>query len=77
MSKEEIQKVNEWFDKKDEDRSRDTYRSETEYCVHCWDMEAFTDFLTEEFPDLIGIECMVGNKGILFWDSSLEKARFL
>lgn len=77
MSKEEIQKINEWFDKKDEDRSRDTYRSETEYCVHCWDIEAFTDFLTEEFPDLIGIECMVGNNGILFWNSSLEKARFL
>ena len=65
MSKEEIQKINEWFDEKDEDRSFDTYRHETVY------------FLTEEFPDLIGIECMVGNNGIWFWDSSLEKARFI
>lgn len=39
MSKDEIQKINEWFDKRDEDRSRDTYRSDTEYCVHHWDIE--------------------------------------
>ena len=77
MCKEEIQKINEWFDKKDEDRSRGTYRSETEYCVHHWDIGEFTDFLTDEFPDLIGIECIVGNNGIWFWDSSLEKAQFI
>lgn len=77
MSKDEIQKINEWFDKDDEDRSLDTHRSDRCYCVHSWDIEAFTDFLTEEFPDLIGIECMVGNNGIWFWDSSLEKARFI
>ena len=77
MTKEDIQKINDWFDKENEDRSFDTYRSDTEYSVHHWDIGEFTDFLTEEFPDLIGIECMVGNNGIWFWKSSLEKAKFL
>ena len=77
MSKEEIQKINEWFDKKDEDRSPDTYRSGIGYCVHHKDIGAFTEFLTEEFPDLVGFECMVGRDSMSFWYSDLAKAHFI
>lgn len=57
-----------------EDRSYHTYRSDTEYSVDASDMEEFTDFFRENFPDYVGIECMVGSDGIWFWDSSLERA---
>ena len=44
MSKDEIQIINEWFDKNDDDRSLATYRSDTEYSVHHYDIGEFIDF---------------------------------
>ena len=74
MYKEEIEKINAWFDKEDEDRGMHTYRSDTEYSVGADDMAEFTKFFRENFSDYVGIKCMVGDNGIWFWESSLERA---
>ena len=74
MYEDDIKKINEWFDKEDEDRSYHTYRSDTEYSVDASDMKEFTDFFRENFSDYVGIECMVGSSGIWFWENSLERA---
>ena len=74
MYEDEIKIINEWFD--DEERSYDTgYDEEGEYSVGTYDMDDFSDFLRENFPDLIGISCMVGSMGIWFKRSDLENAR--
>ena len=72
MYEEEIEKVDEWF-KNHGDFS--TYNNDEEYVVDAVDVGDFCDFIREEFPDLIGIECMVNNGGIWFKRSDLESAR--
>ena len=83
MYKDDIELLNEWFDNSNEDRSSDTYRHDKDidgedvYVVHSWDMDDFCKFLTDTFPDLIGIDCMVGSNGIWFRSDDLKKAEFL
>ena len=78
MSKEQIETVQNWFDfGSSEERSFRTNYGNGEYFVADSDVGAFGDFISEAFPDLIGIACMVGKGGIWFWDSSLENAHFI
>jgi len=76
MCKEEIQKVDEWFDNHTDNYG--TYRTEREYSVDEFDLESFTDFLRNEFPDLVGIRCYIGtgDSKIWFFRDDLEKAEF-
>ena len=77
MDKEQIKIIREWFERENEDRSIFSYYYAGEYSVAGRDVEDFGDYFYEHFPDCIGIECMVGNNGIWFWDSSLEKVHFI
>ena len=72
MYDEDIEKVDKWFT---EHGDFSTYKNDEEYVVDSVDVEDFCDFIREEFPDLIGIECMVGNSGIWFKRCDLESAR--
>ena len=72
MSSEEIRLIDEWFDEHDSFR---TYHADDEYSVGASDMREFTEFWKESFDGTyIGIECMVGNNGIWFWEHSLKNA---
>lgn len=81
MYKDDIQKVNRWFRKKEKD-SFGTYHhtmrkdGEDVYAVGTTDLDEFCDFLRENILDLIGFDCKVGNDGIWFSSGDLEKARF-
>ena len=76
MNEEDIAKVNEWFDRHTENYG--TYRTDREYSLSDWDMQEFSDFLQEEFPDLVGIRCYIGtgDSNIWFFREDLEKAEF-
>ena len=76
MYEEDIQKVNEWFDKHTEYYG--TSRSEREYSVFSEDLEDFTDFLRNEFPDLCYIRCHLGtgDSTVWFFKEDLENAEF-
>lgn len=81
MYKDDVQKLNRWFRKKEKD-SIGTYHhsmrkdGEDVYAVGASDVDEFCDFLRENILDLIGFHCMVGNDGIWFSSDDLEKARF-
>ena len=76
MDKEDIQKVNEWFDRHTEYYG--TSRSEREYSIFSEDLEDFTDFLRNEFPDLCYIRCHLGtgDSTVWFFKEDLENAEF-
>lgn len=76
MFEDDIRKVDKWFDEHTENYG--TYRSDGEYSVCENDLEAFADFLRDEFPDLIGISCFFGkgDSAIWFFRDDLEKAGF-
>lgn len=76
MYEDDIKKVDEWFENHTENYG--TYHSYTEYSVCESDLESFSDFLREEFPDLVGIRCYFGkdDSAIWFFREDLEKARF-
>jgi len=79
MCKEEIQKVDEWFEQRAENYGNyGTYHNEREYSVDEFDLESFSDFLRNEFPDLVGIRCYIGtgDSKIWFFRDDLEKAEF-
>lgn len=80
MYEDDIKKVDEWFDRHTE--SYGTYHSHSEnddeYSVDAADLGDFSDFLRENFPDLIGIRCFFGKgeSAIWFFRSDLKEARF-
>ena len=80
MYKDDIKEINAWFRKKSKE-SYGTYHhtvqvhGEELYSVAADDVEEFSDFLREHYPDLIGIPCMVGNVGIWFHREDLENSR--
>ena len=76
MNDDDIKKVDEWLGTHTENYG--TYHDDDEYSVCAWDLEAFSDFLGEEFPDMIGIQCYFGNgdSAIWFFRKDLEKVRF-
>ena len=76
MDDDDIKKVDEWFSTHTENYG--TYHDDDEYAVCAWDLEAFSDFLQENFPDMVGIPCYFGNgnSAIWFFRNDLEKVRF-
>lgn len=76
MYEDDIKLVNEWFDAHTENYG--TYHNDNEYSVCESDLEAFSDFLRENFPDLIGIRCFFGkgDSAIWFFEDDLLSAEF-
>lgn len=75
MYDEDIKKLDEWFDEKNDML---TYRTEDgQYIVDAHDMSEFCDFLREHHPDLIGIPCLVNNEGVFFTRDNLEDAEYI
>lgn len=75
MTEEQIAKVNEWFE-----RHKDsfTYHEETEYCVCLFKIDMFAQFLSVEFPDIIGIQTRFHPDGsILFDEENLKNVAFI
>lgn len=76
MSERDIEKINKWFDEHTEYYG--TYQANGEYSLGDLDIEAFGDFLSREFPDLMGFRCYfgIGNSHIWFYKQDLKKATF-
>ena len=77
MYEDDIKKVDEWFNNHTENYG--TYHSDIDYYSVCKsDLESFSDFLREEFPDLVGIRCYFGNSDstIWFFREDLKEASF-
>ena len=76
MFEDDIKKIDEWFKKHEEGGS---YHSEDVYSIDSRDLEKFTDFLREEWPDCNGIPSYIGTGGsaIWFYTRDLEDASFL
>lgn len=76
MYENEIKLVDEWFDAHVENYG--TYHSDNEYSICANDLEDFSDFLRENFPDMVGIRCYFGkcDSAIWFFRDDLEKVRF-
>ena len=74
MYEEEIEALREWIN--DDDRWSETSFNGEEYRISEHDIEDFCNFLREQNPDLIGIQCMVGTGGIWFRREDLDNARY-
>ena len=76
MVEEDIKKVDGWFEKYEDKYS--TNHVEDEYTIGEDKLEAFSDFLREEFPDLVGIPCYFGKGDVSIWffKRDLEKAEY-
>lgn len=80
MYKEDIQKLNKWFRKKEKETLgtyHHTLRKDGEdvYVVKSTEMEEFTKWLKDNVSDLIGFSCTVGYEGIWFSSKDLEKSK--
>ena len=75
MYEEYIEELNAWIN--DNDRCFDTSFNGEEYCICEHDIEDFCDFLREQDPDLICIQCIVGTGGIWFKREDLDNVRYL
>lgn len=76
MCEDEIKEVDAWFDSHTENYG--TYHSGVDYSICPEDLETFADFLSEKFPDLVGISCYFGkgDSGIWFFENNLRNAQF-
>lgn len=76
MYEDDIRKVDEWFESHTDYYG--TYHEDEEYGINHSDLEAFSDFLRQEFPDLASIRCYFskGDTSIWFHLDDLKKARF-
>ena len=72
MYEEDIEELNKWFE--DEERCFETSHVDDEYNVDQCDIDDFCDYLRENHPDLICIDCRVGTGGIWFKKENLEQA---
>ena len=81
MFKNEIKELNKWFRKKEKESYFSSYHhtlrkdGEDLYVIKADDMEDFTDFLRETFPDLIYFPCLVGKDGIWFSPEDLKESK--
>ena len=79
MYDEDRKALHKWFKER---KSYGTYHNYSpnkeydEYVIEQSDVEDFCDFLRENIMDLVGIPCMVGNGGIWFRRTDLDKAKF-
>ena len=73
---DDIEEINQWFDEHNENYG--TYHNDDEYSICADDIEPFTDFLRDRFPDLVGVRCYIGKEdsAIWFFKKDLEDARF-
>lgn len=76
MDEDDIELIDEWFNA--HVSSYGTYHSDNEYSVCADDIDEFSDFLRENFPDMVGIRCCCGTRdsGIWFFRDDLEQVRF-
>ena len=82
MFEDDIKLIDEWFTEKRETNFgtyhiTDKVLHNDEYVVDSLDVEEFSEFLKKNFPDLVGIQCLVGTDGIWFWSKNLRDAVFL
>lgn len=82
MFEDDIKLIDEWFAEKRETNFStyhitDKVLHNDEYVVDSLDVEEFSEFLKKNFPDLVGIQCLVGTDGIWFWSKNLRDAVFL
>ena len=84
MTEEMIQSIDEWFDSREHDDYLDRTYHHTEekdgedvYSISCFDLQDFTDFLANEFPDMIGLTCRMSHYGVWFTLKDLEEANWL
>jgi len=76
MYEDDIKKVDEWFEKHTENFG--TCHSDDCYLISEYDLQDFTRFLGENFPDMIGIRCYIGkdNSNVWFFKDDLERTPF-
>ena len=76
MYEDDIKKVDEWFSKHTEYYG--TNHDGDEYTISEYDLEDFSKFLSDEFPDLCLIRCCFGTGDgcIWFYRKDLEEAAF-
>lgn len=77
MHEDDIKLIDKWFDAHTENYG--TYHNDNEYSVCASDLDEFSDFLRDNFPDMIGIPCYFGkgDSAIWFFRDGLEKVRYL
>ena len=77
MYEDDIKLINEWFEAHTENYG--TYHNDNEYSVSADDIEEFTDFLRDKFPDMVGIRCYIGTGGsaIWFFEEDLKSTQFV
>lgn len=76
MYEDDIRLINRWFETHKEHYGTDHVGNE--YTVSKYDMESFTDFLRDNFPDLCYIRCCIGtgDANIWFHTDDLKEATF-
>lgn len=76
MYEDDIKLVDEWFEKHTEYYG--TNHEGNEYTVSQYDIEDFSDFLRDTFPDLVYIRCCfgTGDASIWFYKQDLKEAPF-
>lgn len=76
MCDDDIELIDEWF--KAHTKNYGTYHNDNEYSVSADDVEAFTDFLRDKFPDMVGIRCFIGtgDGSIWFFETDLREVGF-
>ena len=76
MYEDDIKQVDAWFEHHTEYYG--TNHVDNEYTVSSYDLEAFTDFLRDTFPDLCYLRCYLGtgDESIWFHKDDLKKAEF-
>ena len=77
MYEDDIKLIDEWFETHTENYG--TYHNGNEYSVCADDIEAFTGFLRDKFPDMVGIRCYIGagDSAIWFFEEDLESTQFV
>ena len=78
MYEDDVEKIDGWFQ---EDRTFSYHHTEEEdgediYFVSAMDFEEFAEFLAQNLTDFMYIPGKIGNDGVWFSTSDLEKARF-
>ena len=77
MSEDDIKLIDKWFDEHAENYGTSHY--DNEYAVCAYDLKDFSDFLQNNFPDMIGLRCYFGkgDSAIWFFKDDLESMHFI
>lgn len=79
MDRDEIKKIDRWFDKH---KYGSTYRVNEKrgqwlYSVEADDVEEFCSFIEQEFTDIVGIPCLLGQDSLWFRTEDLKQVDFI